>query len=75
MSETEHMSSAEICRLNGWLVGTVLVGDEGYGNTVIRITAIGEQSVLARTISHADTLQSRSEGLWDLSFRDWEALP
>ncbi len=28
-------TDAETCRLNGWGVGTVLVGDEGYGPTTI----------------------------------------
>ena len=75
MSETQRMSSAEICRMRGWSVGTLLVGDEGYGNTVILITAIGEQSILARTISHAGTLKNSSESQWNLSFREWEPLP
>jgi len=57
-------TDAETCRLNGWDVGTVLVGDEGYGPTTIRITAIGDEAILART-------GSRRESTWTLTCRDW----
>lgn len=40
-------TEAETCHLNGWTVGTVLVGDEGYGPHTITITAIGRESILA----------------------------
>ena len=38
-------TNTETAQLNGWTVGTRLVGDEGHGPTVIRITAIGETAV------------------------------
>lgn len=65
---------ADICRENGWEPGTRLVGDEGRGQTVIEITAIGEQHILAKIISHAGKPGSDREGLWSLSCRDWEEI-
>jgi hypothetical protein len=70
------LSSASICRLNGWFRGTHLVGDEGYGPTVIEITAVGERCVLAKAISYAGVPESSPrESSWDLSCRDWEVVP
>ena len=66
------MSPAAICRANGWGVGTKLVGNEGYGDTVIEITAIGGSSILARALSHrGDTRKCSSEANWTLGCRDW----
>jgi len=62
-------TDAETCRLNGWGVGTVLVGDEGYGPTTIRITAIGDEAILARR-----TLPGRCESTWTLTCREWEVV-
>lgn len=76
--ETTHedmREPAEICRERGWTVGTRLVGDEGYGPTVIEITAIGEEKLLAKTISHKGVPSSVGEGLWTLSYRDWNVVP
>jgi hypothetical protein len=42
------MTSAELCRKNGWGPGTRLVGHEGFGDTVIEITAVGEAGILRR---------------------------
>lgn len=69
------MNDAEKCRKNGWRVGTRLIGDEGYGPTVIEITAIGETRILAKEISHNGKPSDRCEGDWTLSCRDWQALP
>jgi hypothetical protein len=44
-------SSADACRRLGFEVGTRLAGDEGYGVTIIEITAIGERAILAKEIS------------------------
>ena len=62
------MNSADLCRKNGWTVGTILEGDEGNGPYRIAITAIGQRSILAKEIDDATGL---TEGLWDLNFRDW----
>ena len=69
-------TEAATCELNGWTVGTRLAGDEGYGVTVIEITAIGESRILAKKVSHdgvpAEDLRYRpSEGRWTLRCRDW----
>ncbi|AXQ65000.1 hypothetical protein SEA_RENAUD18_94 [Mycobacterium phage Renaud18] len=68
------MSAAATARANGWTVGTRLAGDEGYGETIIEITAIGEEHVLAKTISH-DGRPGRGEGMWTFSCRKWREVP
>lgn len=66
------MTSAELCRRNGWGPGTRLVGDEGYGPDVIEITAIGESKILAVAISRNGRPSfPRSEAAWTLTLRDW----
>jgi hypothetical protein len=67
-------TSAQLCRDNGWTVGTHLAGDEGYGVTVITLTAIGEQNVLARQISHAGKPYAGRESSWTLAYRDWRKV-
>lgn len=59
-------SSADACRRLGWGTGTRIVGDEGYGPTVITITAVGEEKILAR----ADGRDYENQ--WTLSCRDWK---
>lgn len=65
---------AEICRRNGWGVGTVLTSDAEHGKSMLRITAIGETQILAREISrdgHATTDLASRELCWALSLREW----
>ncbi|AGT12069.1 hypothetical protein SEA_TELAVIV_94 [Mycobacterium phage TelAviv] len=69
------MSDADTARKNGWKVGTRLAGDEGYGETVIEITAIGEAQVLAKTITHAGRPAPYGESLWTFVCRDWREVP
>lgn len=65
---------AIVCRERGWAPGTRLIGDDGYGPTVIEITAVGEMSILAKEISHAGKrTKELREGLWGLDSRDWRA--
>lgn len=66
------MSNAQTARDNGWTVGTQLVGDEGYGPTVIEITAIGREKVLACMVSHNGRPDQRGEASWSFHFRDWQ---
>jgi hypothetical protein len=78
MSEEDVMlrgkTEAETCRLNGWSVGTVLVGDEGCGAEKIKITAIGEENILARRLeSPCGRLVKNSEKTWTLSCREWKS--
>lgn len=61
----------ETARLNGWGVGTRLVGDEGYGPTVIEITAMGERTLLARAVSRQGRPVDEVEGTWVLDAREW----
>jgi hypothetical protein len=68
------MTDADKCRANGWGPGTLLVGDEGYGPTIIELTAVGERAILAREISHNGVPSIwKQESLWTLSCRDWRA--
>lgn len=69
------MSAAQMCRDNGWGPGTRLAGDEGYGVTVIEITAVGASAVLAITVSHDGTSYSNPhESTWSLEYRDWREV-
>ena len=66
------MNDADKCRANGWGPGTRLVGDEGYGPSVIEITAVGEMSVLAKLVKHGDeSIEQPRETCWSLRCRDW----
>ncbi|WP_438346629.1 DUF7241 domain-containing protein [Methylorubrum populi] len=68
----DHRHAAEICRENGWGVGTRLVGDAGFGPTVIRITALGTRVMLARMIRHNGVAVGHNdEHAWSLAGRDW----
>lgn len=70
-----NLSSAEICRRNGWGPGTILSGNEGHGDTDLLITAVGTFWVLAVTIRHADeTFDHNEECLWKLTMRDWKKI-
>lgn len=74
-AEAAAMSDAEKCRKNGWRVGDRLVGDEGYGPTVIELTAIGRDGILAVQLSHnGDKSQHEREGHWTLSNRKWRRV-
>ncbi len=66
-------SSANLCRKNGWVAGTRIVGDEGYGPTVIRITAVGDHEILAMIESHnGEIYLDASEKQWTLLLREWK---
>lgn len=68
------LSDAEICRRNGWRVGTLLVSQTKNGMSHLRITAIGETCILAREVSRSgkgtSAIASR-ELTWALSQREW----
>ena len=66
--------SAFLCEKNGWKAGDKLIGDEGFGDTVILLTAIGEEHILARQISHKGFPPDYDEGLWTLSCREWRKV-
>ncbi len=67
-------SDAAVCRANGWGVGALLEGDEGFGPTVIQITAVGERVILAKAVSHAAKAINRDEAVWSLAYRDWRKV-
>ena len=76
--EVGRARNADECRALGWLPGTRLAGDEGYGETVIEITALGEETILAKQISHRGVPAKghrRREGNWTLAVRDWHVVP
>lgn len=65
----------ETCELNGFVVGDVIEGDEGYGPSRILITAIGQESLLARCLSHpGKPVCGHGESLWTLSYREWKKI-
>ncbi len=73
MSKT--MSEAEICRQMGWQEGTRLVGDEGFGPTVIEITSLRPNGkILAKGVSRYGKKIVENESFWTLSCRDWEEV-
>ena len=66
----DHRYTAEICRERGWGVGTRLVGDAGFGPTVIQITGLGDRVMLARMISQSCVdVGYNDEQAWGLSER------
>ena len=65
-------SDADFCRRMGFIPGTRLAGNEGYGVTIIQLTAIGERCILAKEISHAGKTSDEYERTWTLSIRDWK---
>lgn len=71
-------TEAEICRANGWQVGDVLEGVEslpGYSRlSRIRITAIGENSILARLIWEDGKGECGYECTWTLKARPWRKI-
>lgn len=70
----EMNHDADVARSNGWVVGTRLAGDEGYGETVIEITAIGESKILAKRVSHRGVNTHDGEHVWTLSCREWREV-
>lgn len=67
--------AAEVCRANGWGPGTRLAGDDGWGETVIEITAVGDKSVMARKVSQGGRPTPTPEGVWKLHLREREVAP
>jgi len=73
-----NLSSASFVQSNGWGVGTYLYGAPILSNgkeveaaRFLRITAIGERSVLARCrVVGADKWWDESS--WDFNSREWE---
>lgn len=64
----DYREPADICRVNGWVVGTRLVGVECGISETITITAIGKYKILAICNTHNMELS------WTLSSRDWKEI-
>lgn len=72
-----RLSDAEICRKNGWAPGTVLAGNAGQSETVIRVTAVGEANILAKELRRAGKPSNDVAGretIWHLSERSWHRI-
>lgn len=66
-TQDSRLSSAELCRRNGWHPGTVLRGMECGRYDVIQITAVGDRDILAKILGG-------QEQHWTLCCREWEEV-
>jgi hypothetical protein len=64
----------ETLELNGWGIGDILEGDEGYGPDRIKITAIGEQRFLCRWDYDCKGIFRDESGNTTLQGREWEKV-
>jgi len=67
-------NTAATCRAQGWEAGTLLAGDAGYGETVIEVTAVGQEKILARCVVKRGLWGPWPEMLWQLSERLWREV-
>lgn len=65
-TDRDSRDDAAKCRARGWRKGTRLVGTNEYGTKTIRITAVGETSILAVQEPDGDEVS------WTLSLRNWK---
>ena len=64
----------ETLELNGWRVGDVLEGDEGFGADRIRITAVGEERFLCRWKYGKNAHWEKESGCTTLRCREWRKI-
>lgn len=64
----------ETLELNGWGIGDILEGDEGYGSDRIKITAIGEQRFLCRWDYKCKGIFKDESGNTTLASREWKKV-
>ncbi len=67
-------TEVETLRINGWGVGDVLEGDDGFGVDRIKITAIGEQKFLCKWDYKATGVYSDESGATTLRCRGWKKV-
>lgn len=70
-------SEQETLHLNGWGVGTLLAGNEGYGETVIEVTYLMRdgRGILAEVVSHkGEPIKRHRESNWTLACREWRCV-
>ncbi len=65
---------AKTLELNGWGVGDILEGDEGYGADRIVITAVGEESFLCKWDYKAKGVYGEESGNTTLTCREWKKV-
>ena len=68
------MNSADLCRKNGWKIGTKLAGEGMNGTAIIVITAIGEKCVLAKMVAENGTACVCCECEWGLTYCEWQEV-
>ena len=74
-TRNDQRHAADVCREHGWRPGTRLVGSNGFGTTVIEITALGNRVILARIISqNGQPAAYDQDRVWRLSDRDWREV-
>lgn len=64
----------ETLDLNGWTIGDILEGDEGYGPDLIKITAVGEERFLCRWNYQKGNGWERESGQTTLKCRKWRKV-
>ncbi len=69
-----ELSSAEICRRNGWGAGVVLRWVyPGLAELRIEITAVGHALVLAKQVFPSPDPED-VDAVWDLRCREWQRV-
>lgn len=68
-------TSAHICRVRGWKPGMVLQGTKAEAAFTIRITAIGEDTVLARRLTRDGIPSLGEDRVWNIGARGWNWSP
>jgi len=71
---SEYKYDADICRENGWGVGTRLIAHGGTRPFVIEITAVGLERILAALVWHDGTIRACDEMEWSLQHREWRKV-
>jgi len=67
-------TEAETLKLNGWGIGDVLEGDEGYGPDRIKITAIGNDIFLCLWDYKSTGVYNKESGNTTLRCREWKKV-
>lgn len=67
-------TEAETLKLNGWGVGDILEGDEGYGSQRILITGIGESNFLCKWDYKCNGDYEEESGCTTLTHREWKKV-
>ena len=71
---SEYKYDADICRENGWGVGTRLIADEDTDPIEIEITAVGLKLIFAADVRVGGEIHPADEGTWTLQCREWRKV-